>query len=90
VQFRHLIIREIDHLITAAGELADDLAALFHAARQSYANKDAGFVRIGVAVVELGNRPSTQRLAETQETALLFRDRYGQQRFTLFAQLAET
>ena len=88
MQLRHFVVGEIHYAVAAIVEHLQNFFALFETTAQAHADKDAGVFGIGKTVVELGDRAPAKQLAELQEAALLFRDGYRQQRFTLFAQFA--
>ena len=87
MQLRHFVVGEINHAVAAIVEHLQNFFALFKAAAQAHANKNAGVFGIGKAVVEFGDRTSAKQLAEFEEATFLFRNGYRQQRFTLFTQL---
>ena len=88
MQLRHFVVGEINHAVAAVVEHLQNFFALFEAAAQAHADKDAGVFGIGKTVVELGDRSPAKQLAEFEEAAFFFRNGHRQQRFTLFAQFA--
>ena len=88
MQLRHFVVGEIHHAVAAVVEHLQNFFALFEAAAQAHADKDAGVFGIGKTVVELGDRTPAKQLAEFEEAAFFFRNGHRQQRFTLFAQFA--
>ncbi|MOA64475.1 hypothetical protein D3C78_1905390 [compost metagenome] len=78
MQFCHLIVGQIHHLIAITVQLIDDFQPLGMASGQADTDEDAGIVSIGIAVVKLGDRTAAQQLAELQEAALLLWNGYCQ------------
>ena len=86
MQFRHFIVGEIHHRVTALLQFLNDGGPLRLPLAELDARKDMGLGVIGIAVVELGNGPPADGAAEFLEAAGPLRDGHRQQHFALFPQ----
>ncbi len=83
-----LALGHVDHRITVAAELIDDLAELLVTATEAHRDEQRGLLGIGVAVVELGHHARPQIAAEVEEGPLALGDGHRQHALALLANLA--
>ncbi len=81
------VVGQVEGVETRGGERLGDLARLGPIGHLD-ADEHVGLLRVRDAVVELGHRSARpDDLAETSEAATTLRDRHGEHRFPLFADL---
>ena len=86
VDFRHFVIGQIGHGIAFLAQIFQQRFAFGFTASDFDSGKNLRIARIGVTVVEFGNRAMANCMAEFAETAGAFGNRYCQQHFTSFAE----
>ncbi|MNY03979.1 hypothetical protein D3C86_1366280 [compost metagenome] len=83
-----LALCHVDHGVTVATELIDDLAELLVAPAEAHRDEQRGLGRIRVAVVELGHHAGPKLTAEVEEGPLALGYGHRQHALALLADLA--
>ena len=86
VELRHLVVGQVVGLDPAVLELREQLVGLA-AVRDLDADEDVRDARIGIAIVEFGDLPLAEQLAEFAEASRPLGDRHREHRLALLAQL---
>ncbi|RMR72126.1 hypothetical protein ALP80_200105 [Pseudomonas savastanoi pv. fraxini] len=87
VQFGQFVVGQVQHREALAGQAGDQGAAWVVLGMGLHADEDVRLAISVIAVVEFGDLPLADGLAERLEAARLFRNRHGNDRLAAFAQL---
>jgi hypothetical protein len=87
MQLGHLVVGHVQHRVAVRAQPLQHFLPFTVPALELQADKNLGVAVVRVAVVELGDAPLADRLAEAPETARTFRNRHREQGLAAFTDL---